>query len=317
MNTNPSSDPVVRVCELSCTFGSKAALQNVSLEIPRGVVLGLVGANGAGKTTLIKHLLGLLRARHGSVRVFGLDPVKSAVQVLGRLGYLSEDRDLPPWMTVGELLRYSRAFYPRWDAGYAEGLRRRFQLVETARIRHLSKGELAKAGLLVALAHRPELLVLDEPSSGLDPIVRRAMLEAVVRSVAEEGRTVLFSSHLLDEISRVSDRVAMIAQGRLVLEGPLHEILESHRRLVVRFPAEGSDPGALPGVLSRAGGPFEWTLICNGGAAALRTSLRQAQANVLEDSAATFEEIFHARNSPVGLPSTSSSDRSTLHEFSS
>ena len=300
MNENPTPDPVVRVRSLSRTYGTKAALRDVSLEIPRGVVLGLVGANGAGKTTLIKHLLGLLRAQQGSVEVFGLNPVRSAVEVLGRLGYLSEDRDLPPWMTVSELLRYSRAFYPRWDPEYAEELRTRFQLAASARIRHLSKGELAKTGLLVALAHRPELLVLDEPSSGLDPIVRRAMLEAVVRSVADEGRTVLFSSHLLDEIARVSDRVAMIAQGRLVLEGTLPWILESHRRVVVRLPGQGLAGAALPGVLSIAGGPGEWILICNGGTAALVESLRAMRGEVVEDSVATFEEIFHSRVSPLG-----------------
>jgi ABC-2 type transport system ATP-binding protein len=289
--------PVIRIRNVTRHYGPKAALLNVSLEIPAGVVLGLVGANGAGKTTLIKHILGLLRAREGSVEVFGLDPVRSAVAVLGRLGYLSEDRDLPPWMTVAELMRYSRAFYPRWDTGYANELRARFQLGESARIRHLSKGELAKAGLLVALAHRPDLLVLDEPSSGLDPIVRREMLEAVVRSVADEGRTVVFSSHLLDEISRVSDRVAMMAQGHLVLEGALHEVLESHHRLVVRLPSGGSQAALGSGVLSQTGGPFEWTLICNGQARVIRDSLERAGGKVLEESGATFEEIFHARAS--------------------
>ena len=309
MNGPSTNTTVIQIRNLTRCYGSKVALNQVSLDVPRGIVLGLVGANGAGKTTLIKHTLGLLRAQRGSVRVFGLDPVRSAVQVLGRLGYLSEDRDLPPWMSVAELLRYSRAFYPRWDTAYAEELRRRFQLPDPARLRHLSKGELAKAGLLVALAHRPELLVLDEPSSGLDPIVRREMLEAVVRSVADEGRTVLFSSHLLDEIARVSDRVAMLAQGRLVLAGALHEILESHHRLVVRLPAGLSNPAALPGVLSIAGGPIEWTLICNGGADALRASLCQAGGEVREDSEATFEEIFHARVAPVSASAGAVSDR--------
>ncbi|HWI59305.1 MAG TPA: ABC transporter ATP-binding protein, partial [Bacillota bacterium] len=234
--TTQNANSVIVLNHVSRHYGAKFALNDVSLEVPRGGVLGLVGANGAGKTTLIKHMLGLLRAQTGSVRVFGLDPVAHAVGVLGRLGYLSEDRDLPPWITVEELLRYSRAFYPGWDAAYAETLRDQFQLSPTSRIRTLSKGELAKAGLLVALAHRPELLVLDEPSSGLDPIVRREMLEAIVRAVAEEGRTVLFSSHLLDEIARVSDRVAMLAQGRLVLQGELHEVLDTHRRIVVRLP---------------------------------------------------------------------------------
>jgi ABC-2 type transport system ATP-binding protein len=297
MNATAKSDPLIFIHDITRTYGAKRALDHVSLVVPRGGVLGLVGTNGAGKTTLIKHILGLLRAQSGSVRIFGLDPVARASDVLGRVGYLSEDRDLPPWMSVGELMRYSKAFFPAWDTEYAESLRRQFQLRSDARIRTLSKGELAKAGLLVALAHRPELLVLDEPSSGLDPIVRRELLEAVVRSVAEEGRTVLFSSHLLDEISRVSDRVAMVAEGRIVLEGPLHEILETHRRLVIRLPEQAMKIQDWPGVLSISGGPKEWTVISNGNSNQLVQGLRQASGEVLEESGATFEEIFHARAS--------------------
>jgi ABC-2 type transport system ATP-binding protein len=289
-----SQEPVIRLENISRRYGSKLALDRVSLNVPRGVVLGLVGANGAGKTTLIKHVLGLLRAKEGTVRVFGLDPVAHPVEVLSRVGYLSEDRDLPPSMSVGELLRYSPAFYPGWDTEYAEALREQFKLPASAIVRTLSKGELAKAGLLVALAHRPELLVLDEPSSGLDPIVRRELLEAVVRSVVSEGRTVLFSSHLLDEIARVSDHVAMVAQGRLVLHGPMQDILGTHRRLVIRLPGARQAAG-IPGALSVSGGPEEWTVICNGENGAFRRALDVARGEVLEESEATFEEIFHAR----------------------
>ena len=289
-NTN-----LIEVDRLTRRFGSKLALDNVTMAVPGGIVLGLVGANGAGKTTLIRHLLGLLRAQSGTVRVFGLDPAAHPVRVLARLGYLSEDRDLPPWMSVRELLRYSRAFRPGWDAAYAEQLREQFQLAPDAMLRHLSKGELAKAGLIVALAHRPELLVLDEPSSGLDPIVRRELLEAVVRAVAEHGRTVLFSSHLLDEIARVSDHVAMMAHGRLVLHGPLAAVMERHRRVVVQANVPIARLAGLPGALFVSGGPGEWTLICNGTPEAFAPALRELGGELLEEGVATFEEIFHAR----------------------
>src|SRR2546423_419368 len=166
------SESVINVSDLTRRFGANKALSSVSLSMARGGVYGLVGANGAGKTTLIKHILGLLRAESGSVRVFGLDPVADPVAVLSRIGYLSEENDVPGWMRVDELIRYSRAFYPAWDDAYAEELRQAFALDPSAKIRTLSKGQKARAGLLVALAHRPELLVLDEPSSGLDPIVR-------------------------------------------------------------------------------------------------------------------------------------------------
>src|SRR5438309_3522237 len=221
--------------------------------MPRGAVYGLVGANGAGKTTLIKHILGLLRAESGSVRVFGLDPVADPVAVLSRIGYLSEENDLPGWMRVDELLRYTRAFYPAWDTAYAEKLREQFGLDPHARLKTLSKGQQAKAGLLAAQAHRPKLLLLDEPSSGLDPIVRRDILEAVIRTVADEGRTVLFSSHLLEEIERVSDQIAMLHQGRVVLCGPLDEVKAQHRRITLRFERQQPKPPAVPGALSVTG----------------------------------------------------------------
>lgn len=223
------SESVITVAELTRRFGAKTALASVSLSIRRGAVYGLVGANGAGKTTLIKHILGLLRAESGSVRVFGLDPVADPVGVLSRIGYLSEEHDLPGWMRVDELMRYSRAFYPAWDDAYAEELRQAFALDPTATIRILSKGQKARLGLLVALAYRPELLVLDEPSTGLDPVVRRDILDAIMRTIADEGRTVLFSSHLLDEVERVADHVTMINEGRIVLSAPLADIKESHR----------------------------------------------------------------------------------------
>jgi ABC-2 type transport system ATP-binding protein len=223
------TDAVIDVAELTRRFGATVALAKVSVSLPRGAVYGLVGANGAGKTTLIKHILGLLRAESGSVRVFGLDPVADPVGVLSRIGYLSEENDLPGWMRVDELIRYTRAFYPAWDDAYAEELRRTFALDPAAQVKTLSKGQKARLGLLIALAYRPELLVLDEPSSGLDPIVRRDILGAVIRTIADEGRTVLLSSHLLDEVELVADHVTMISHGRIVLSAPLAAIKESHR----------------------------------------------------------------------------------------
>ena len=222
------SEPVISVSALSRRFGATTALDAVSLSLPRGAVYGLVGANGAGKTTLIKHLLGLLRAESGSVRIFGLDPVADPVGVLSRIGYLSEENDLPGWMRVDELVRYSRAFYPAWDDAHAATLLKDFALDPAVKVATLSKGQKARLGLLIALAYRPELLVLDEPSSGLDPIVRRDILGAVIRTIADEGRTVFFSSHLLDEVEAVADHVTMIQQGRIIVSAPLSEIKAAH-----------------------------------------------------------------------------------------
>jgi ABC-2 type transport system ATP-binding protein len=295
MSAQPTSN-IVEISDLSREFGKKLALEHVSLRIPRGRVFGLVGQNGAGKTTLIKHILGLLKAEAGSVRVFGIDPVASPASVLGRIGYVSENRDLPPWMRVDELLRYTRAFYPTWDAVYAEQLRVQFGLASAAKIKTLSRGETAKAGLLVALAFRPELLLLDEPSSGLDPVVRRDILQAIIRTVADEGRTVLFSTHLLEEVERVADDVAMMFHGQIVLRGPLDDIKASHRRLILRFASSQPNAPKLPGVLSIQGSGLEWTAICNGSREEAIAAASRLGGKVVQEESASLDEIFAAQS---------------------
>ncbi|GMW01117.1 MAG: ABC transporter ATP-binding protein [Candidatus Hydrogenedentota bacterium] len=269
------------------------ALDGVSLSIPGGGVIGLVGENGAGKTTLIKHVLGLLRAQEGTVRVFGLDPTRHPEEVLGRIGYLSENRDMPGWMRVSELMRYTKGFYPRWDARYAEELRELFQLDPTAKLKTLSLGQTAKAGLLCALAHRPELLVLDEPSGGLDPIVRRDILAAVFRTVADEGRTVLFSSHLLDEVELASDRVVMVHTGRIVLDSPKKDVMGKHARVVVRA---ATQPPMFDGVLLWEQKDSQWQAVCYGEPDALRAAAAQAGLNGVEFSPPSLDEIFIAHS---------------------
>ena len=292
--SNDSSVPI-EIHNLRRSFDARVALDDVSLTVPRGCVFGLVGENGAGKTTLIKHILGLLKAEQGSVRVFGLDPVIDPPGTLSRIGYLSEARDLPGWMRVEELLRYTQAFYPQWDEDYAEALRKQFALEAKAKIKNLSRGELAKAALLLALAYRPELLVLDEPSSGLDPVVRRDILEAIVRTVADEGRTVFFSSHLLDEIERVSDRVAMIVNGRVVLNGALDEVRAAHHHITLRFARPQPKAPVLPRALSVSGAGQEWSVLCNGGRQEVIAQATNLGAQIVEQRCPTLDEIFVAR----------------------
>jgi ABC-2 type transport system ATP-binding protein len=290
-----AAPPVVEISRLSRQFGSKIALNELSLVIPSGGVFGLIGGNGAGKTTLLRHILGLLRAQSGSVRVFGLDPVENPVGVLGQIGYLSEDRDLPNWMRVRELMRYTQAFYPAWDERYAEELREAFDLDPKTKVKNLSRGQRARCGLLVALAHRPSLLVLDEPSSGLDPVVRRDILGAIIRTIGDEGRTVLFSSHLLDEVERVADRVAIIHQGRILLTASMDDIRESHRRVTVRFEEPMSTPPDLVGTLAREGSGKEWTYVCHGDAEQLRMAARTLGASVISEDVLSLDEIFVTR----------------------
>ncbi len=290
---DPSS-AVIEVQGLTRKFGDKPALDDISISIPRGVVFGLVGANGAGKTTLMKHILGLLKALSGSVRVFGLDPVKEPVSVLSRIGYLSEVSDLPGWMRVDELMRYMRACYKTWDDAYAEDLRKQFELSPAAKISSLSKGQKARAGLLVALAYRPELLLLDEPSSGLDPIVRRDILGAIVRTIADEGRTVVFSSHLLDEVERISDRVAMLRSGNIRFVGDMDRIKETHHRLTIRFDVEPSGPLRVEGLLSAEGRGREWLIHARGELGDLQMAISAMNAEIVAHQPLTLDEIFVA-----------------------
>lgn len=296
-NRAETTDRVIDIQNVTRQFGAKRALDNVSLAVPRGTVFGLVGANGAGKTTLIKHVLGLLKAQAGAVRVFGLDPVQEPVKVLSNVGYLSEESDLPGWMRVDELMRYMRAFYPTWDETYAQELRRQFALDPATKVKNLSKGQRARAGLVVALAYRPELLLLDEPSSGLDPIVRRDILGAIVRTIADEGRTVLFSSHLLEEVERVSDCVAMLKEGRVVFAGELDVVKQSYHQLTLRFGGERSQPPLINGVLRWEGRGAIWTALASGNLEELTVAVSASGGEIVEQKRLSLDEIFLAQAS--------------------
>ena len=245
MNQQQPSKLAVDVQQLSRTFRGNKALDRINLQVPIGSVFGLVGLNGAGKTTLIRHLMGLLKAKSGLVRVLGQDPVADPERYLKQVGYLTEEDSLPQWMRIGDLIDFTRSVYPSWDDAYAKQLADSFGLSRRSSLKSLSKGQRARVGLLLAIAHRPDLLILDEPSSGLDPIARGDILEAIIRTVNEEGRTVLFSSHLLDEVDRVCDTVALMHEGRIksILKtedrvGSLHDWFKRN----VTGGAESQDP---------------------------------------------------------------------------
>jgi len=222
------SESVIEVSELTRRFGARTALASVSLSMSRGAVYGLVGANGAGKTTLIRHVLGLLRAESGSVRVFGLDPVADPVAVLSRIGYLSEENDIPGWMRVDELIRYSRATPPgtmvtprSCGRNSSSNPRRRSGTSPRDRRpgRDCSSPWRIGPSFWCWMNRRPVSI----------PSFAATILGAVLRTIADEGRTVLFSSHLLEEVEQVADHVTMIHQGTIALSAPLREIKESHR----------------------------------------------------------------------------------------
>jgi ABC-2 type transport system ATP-binding protein len=241
-------------------FGTFEAVKDVSLAVPKGTVFGLLGVNGAGKSTIIKMVMGHLRPTSGEIRVLGRALGEDLVEIRKRVAYVSENRYLYEWMTVAESIRFTRAFHATWDDAKAEGLVTRFSLPPGKKVRQLSRGNRARLCLLLALSFNPELIILDEPTSGLDPIVRRDFIENIVAEIAEEGKTVLFSSHIVEEVERVADYVGIINEGELLLVSTIEEIKASYKR--VRYATNGTRPevAGVPGVLAVENGRHEQVL---------------------------------------------------------
>lgn len=252
----------IAIDALSYRAGRHFAIRDLRMHVPNGAVYGFLGPNGSGKTTTIRLLLGMLPPADGSITVLGHDVPRFAHQALARIGYVPERLHLYPMLTVGETMRYHAAFYARWDAAEAERLRRAFELRAEQRVGRLSKGEAGKLMMLLALAVRPELLVLDEPTDGLDPVVRRDVLAALLEYVSAHGATVLISSHLVHEQERVCDWIGVLDGGRLVAEMPMHAFRSGIKRLRIAGAPATTSPTPF-GILTRragAGREEEWVV---------------------------------------------------------
>jgi ABC-2 type transport system ATP-binding protein len=236
--------PVIEFRDVTRTFGRRRALDGVSLAVQPGEVVALVGRNGAGKTTALRLGHGVLWPDTGAIRVLGLDPVRQGLDVRTRASLLSEESALYPWMTVREILAFGGALAPRWDARLASSLVERLGLEPGAKIRTLSRGTKAKVALALAVAARPEVLLLDDPTAGLDPLVRREVLEGILEALPGEGGAVLYASHLINDLERVADRVVFLDAGRIRLEGSIVELKQRVRRLTAVFEDTGP-PSAL------------------------------------------------------------------------
>jgi ABC-2 type transport system ATP-binding protein len=223
------------------------AIRDLDLRVPTGSIYGFLGPNGSGKTTTIRLLLGLLRPTHGGIEVLGHGIPAATPRVLAETGYVPERPHLYPSLRIDEALRLHAAFYPTWDQAWADALLASFRLDPAARIGRLSKGEVGKLMTLMALAQRPRLLILDEPTDGLDPLVRRQVLAALLEYVAETQATVFISSHLVHELERFCNWIGVLDDGRLVAEMPMQAFKDGIKRLRVRrAPAATGD---LPFVL--------------------------------------------------------------------
>jgi ABC-2 type transport system ATP-binding protein len=224
-------------------LGKSFQVEHLDMHVPKKSVYGFLGPNGAGKTTTIRLLLGLLKPHAGTITVLGQPMPDSYPSVLARTGYVPERPHLYPSLTVGEAIRLHSAFYPTWDQRWADDLLRQFTLDAGRKVGALSKGESGKLLMLLALSQRPELLVLDEPTDGLDPVVRRDILGAVLEYVTDADATVLISSHLVHELERICDWVGVMDRGRLVAEMPMQEFKSGLKRLrLVAPPNEITTP---------------------------------------------------------------------------
>jgi ABC-2 type transport system ATP-binding protein len=290
------ADPfVIETAELRKSYDTVEALRGLNLQVPAGSICGFLGRNGAGKTTTIKVLLGMARPTSGHARVFGLPAhaEDASVDIRRRIGFVSDDKDLYGYMTVGEMIRFTAAFFPRWRQDLEQRYIHKFELPSERKVKALSRGMRTKLALLLALCHGAELLILDEPTSGLDPAMTEEVLQALVAHVGSEEATVFFSSHQIAEIDQIADRVAIIHRGRIVVAGALDDLRENFRRIQLVFDGDAPEPVfRAPGVerVWRKGRVL--TVLSSAGSNGVIGEARALNAISMDVVPVTLKEIF-------------------------
>jgi len=281
----------VETDRLTRIFGRVCAVHSVTLQVPEGAVFGLLGANGAGKSTLLRLLAGHLKPTSGIASILGRPAYPPVPARWLRLGYVSQSRYLPAWMTIGQCLDFARAMRPRWDVGKVERLSRRFELPLDARIRDLSRGHYVRLQIVLALAHNPEVILLDEPTSGLDPAARRELLSMLIDEIGLRGRTVVLSSQLVEDIERMADVVAIMDGGSLVATGAPDALKGSRSRIECASPVAEADLCAVPGLVELRRGPDGAVAVTNEPDGAIQF-LRARGVEAATVVAPSLEEVF-------------------------
>ncbi len=283
------SDFVIHTQCLKKHFGQTRAVDGLDMHVPRGAIYGFLGRNGAGKTTTIRLLAGLAHPTSGEMRVLGLDPKTERIPMLERTGFVIE-RMLIPWMTANDLVRFNRGFYPRWSDALAKKYAEVLEVPMKQKFRRLSTGNQTKLCLLLALSQGAELLMLDEPTAGLDPVVTDQLLRVLVDDFANEGRTLFLSSHHLSEVERVADWIGIIDEGKLLLEARLDDVRAGFRR--VRVIGENLPVGQRSEIFKTKIGEGTTEYILRADAEDFVAHLQQQGATVLDVSPMNLSEIF-------------------------
>lgn len=295
-----SPPPAIEIAGLTKVYGETRAVDGLSCAVLGNRITALVGRNGAGKSTTLKILLGMISPTAGSAHVLGLavtDP-RASLEIRRRVAYVAEDKGLYAYMTVGELIQFTRGFYSDWDATRAEALRARYELPARRRVKALSKGMRTKLALLLALARRPQLLILDEPTEGLDPVSIEELLQDLVR-LAADGTTIVFSSHHLAEVERIADDVIMVERGKCVLAASLDELRAYYRLVHLGF-VEPPTAGALhmPGVYAVHASGRQLAVHVSANVEAVVQRARDLGATSVQVSNPSLREIFLERVAP-------------------
>ena len=295
------TDFIIETNQLCKSFDSQPALRGLDLRVPVGSIFGFLGRNGAGKTTTIKTLMGLLRCDSGSAEVFGrpIRDADSSVEIRRRIGFVTEDKELYPYMTVEQLIRFTRPFFPKWRHDLERRYLQMFELPPRRKIPDLSKGMRSKLMLLLAISRGAELLILDEPTDGLDPAATEDVLRELVAIAASSETTMFFSSHQLSEVELIADHIGIVDQGKMIVSGSLDDMKVQYQRLQMVFP----DPMKLPkqwvdGVESVRQEGRMVSIIASRNADGIVDQVQAIPGTVVERFPVTLKEIFleHVRS---------------------
>ncbi|MBS1823574.1 MAG: ABC transporter ATP-binding protein [Acidobacteria bacterium] len=284
---------VIQTANLTKEYGGFRAVDRLNCSVRSERITGFLGRNGAGKSSTIKMLLGMIRPTSGSGTVLGLriDDAKESIEIRRRVAYVGEDKGLYGYMTVAQLVRFTRSFYTDWQPDVEKKLLAEYRLPPDRKVKALSKGMRTKLALLLALSRRPELLILDEPTEGLDPVSIEELLQTLVRAPMN-GTTVFFSSHQLSEVERIADDILLIDRGVAVLDMPLEQIRENYRRISLGFTTAAPRLEALRGIETMRSDNRQVTILASSNADAIAQYARERGAVSVDVAPISLREIF-------------------------